>query len=272
MRRIVAAHTIAGSLLILPALSQNAAAQIRPISIPPTPAPLVVSEPPRLEEGSPEAPDPWSGKAEVSYVSTGGNAETITAKVGAEAQYRAGEWATLLRAAFLTNTTEASDRNRRVDALVRSSRRVGPRLEVFGQIAYLKNTFAGIRDSVYPLGGIAYAVIDTRPHSLTTRFGLGYGQESRLRTVSVNSFATADAETAYRWGMTKTTELRQDTSFTSNLSQSADWRMANVTSLAAGLNALLSLKVSHTLNYLNQPVEGFERVDTVTAAALVATF
>lgn len=270
MRRIVAAHTIVGSLLILLALSPNAAAQIRP-PVPPAPAPLVVSEPPRLEEGSAEAPDPWTGKAEVSYVSTGGNAETITAKVGAEAQYRSGDWATVLRAAFLTNTTEVRGRNRRVDALVRGSRRVGPRLEVFGQIGYLKNTFAGIRDSVYPLGGVAYAVIDTRPHSLTTRVGLGYGQESRLRTASVN-FATADAETAYRWAMTKTTEFRQDTSFTSNLSQSADWRMANVTSLAAGLNSLLSLKVSHTLNYLNQPVEGFERVDTVTAAALVATF
>ena len=42
--------------------------------------------------------------------------------------------------------------------------------------------------------------------------------------------------------------------------------------MAAALNALLKLKVSHGVNYLHEPVSGFERVDTVTSAAVVATF
>jgi hypothetical protein len=87
--------------------------------------------------------------------------------------------------------SELKGRNHRVDGLLRGSRAVSPRLEVFGQVMYLRNTFAGISHSVYPLGGLAYAVVESKPHSL---------------------------------------------------------------------------------NYLNEPVTGFERVDTVTAAALVATF
>ncbi|WP_234800410.1 DUF481 domain-containing protein [Luteitalea pratensis] len=42
--------------------------------------------------------------------------------------------------------------------------------------------------------------------------------------------------------------------------------------LQAGLNAVLALKVSHEINYRNEPVPGFTRADTVAAAAIVASF
>jgi putative salt-induced outer membrane protein YdiY len=254
-----------GVLAVAPAAAQETPA--------PAPAPIVHSNPPALAAVLPaRAPASlWSTKAEVSYVSTSGNADTTTAKLGGETQYKPGAWTLLARGAFLTSTAAAADRNRRVDGLLRTSRTVSPRLEVFGQIVYLQNTFAGIGSSFYPLGGVAYALVETPPHSWKARVGLGYGQESRLRRPDL-SFATADAETAYRWALSKTAEFRHDATFTSNLSRTADWRFANATSVSASLNSLLSLKVQHALNYLNQPVAGFERVDTVTSAAVVATF
>ena len=204
-------------------------------------------------------------------MATAGNADTTTAKLGGETQYRPGTWTLVGRAAFLTSSAVEADRNRRVDGLLRASRTVSPRLEVYGQMVYLENTFAGIGSSFYPLGGVAYALVETPPHSWKARVGLGYGQENRLRRQDL-SFATADAETAYRWSMSRTAELRQEATFTSNLSQRSDWRFANTTAVAASINALLSLKLSHALNYLHEPVAGFERVDTVTSAAVVATF
>jgi putative salt-induced outer membrane protein YdiY len=263
------AFAILAALAALDGTPARASEQARPIPVPPALAPTVPSNPPRLVPS--KKVDRWTSKAEVSYVATTGNADTTTAKLGTEVQYKPDHWTLFLRAAFLTSDNTVEDRRHRVDGLVRASRSVSPRLELFGQVMYLRNTFSGISHSVYPLGGLAYALVETRPHSLKTRVGLGYGQENRLRQPSLG-FATADAETAYRWAFSKTAELREDTTFTTNLQRGNDWRFANVASVAASLTSLLSLKVSHTLNYLNEPVRGYERVDTVTAAAVVATF
>jgi hypothetical protein len=177
----------------------------------PAPAPIVHSNPPPSAAPVPARPPAkmWSTKAEVSYVSTSGNADTTTAKLGGETQYKPGPWTMVARGAFLTSTAVTAGRNQRVDGLLRASRTVSPRLELFGQMVYLENTFAGIGSSFYPLGGVAYALVDAPPHSWKGRLGLGYGQESRLRRPDL-SFATADAETAYRWNMSKTAEFRQD--------------------------------------------------------------
>jgi hypothetical protein len=86
------------------------------------------------------------------------------------------------------------------------------------------------------------------------------------------TFASADVDTSYRWTLSKTAKFRQDATFTRNLGRPDDWRLANMTALATALNALFSLELSHSFNYFNVPVPGFERVDTVTSASLVATF
>jgi putative salt-induced outer membrane protein YdiY len=238
--------------------------------VPPAPAPIVESRPlPPLE--TLPTPDRWSGKGEVSYVSTGGNTETTTAKLGGEIQYRPADWTLLFRVAYLTSTSQTGDRNERVDGLLRASRPIGRRLELYGQIVYLQNTFAGITSSIYPLGGLSYAIIESGHHTLSARGGLGFGQENRVRTVSTG-FATADTELTYRWRLSQTAELRQETTVTANLDRAADWRAAGATAISAGLNALLSLKLSHIVSYFNEPVAGFERVDTISSAAVVATF
>ena len=54
--------------------------------------------------------------------------------------------------------------------------------------------------------------------------------------------------------------------------RTSDWRVSHVAALQAGLNAVLALKLSHEVNYRNEPVPGFTRADTVAAAAIVASF
>lgn len=261
-------HASLGALLVAcTALAPTAAAQI---IVPPAPAPMVVPRRlPLIHEE--QTPDRWSGKSEVSYVATGGNTDTNTTKLAGEVEYKPSRWALLLRAAFLTSTAETGDRNQRVDGLARASRTLTDRLDLFGQIVYLENTFAGIDSSFYPLAGVSYEVFATQAHALRARLGFGYGQESRIRS-SDAIFPTADSELGYRWHVSKTAELRHDTSFTANMARSRDWRAGSTTAVTAALNTLLSLKVSHVTSYLNAPVEGFGRVDTISAAALVATF
>jgi putative salt-induced outer membrane protein len=237
--------------------------------VPPAPAPIVF---PRRPPPPPEPPvDRWNGKGEVSYVATGGNTDTSTAKLAGEIEYKPALWAVLLRGAYLTSTTETGERNERTDGLLRASRAVTPRLDLFGQIVYLENTFAGIGRSFYPLAGVSYRLLTSPVHSLTGRFGFGYGQESRVRERN-NTFATADSELNYRWRVSDTAELTQDATFTANLDTADDWRAASATAVSAALNSLFSLKLSLAASYLNAPVEGFGRIDTISSAALVARF
>jgi putative salt-induced outer membrane protein YdiY len=241
-----------------------------PQTFPPAKAPIVVSHPPRRK--APRAPRPrWSGKAEASYVATTGNADDTTARIASELQYSPGRWTVFLRGAFLTSSSSEDGHRHRVDGIVRTSRALTDRVELFGQMVYLENTFAGLDSSFYPLGGVAYALLDTPPHALTTRVGLGFGQEDRLGMPGF-TFASADVDTSYRWTLSKTAKIKQDATFTRNLGRPEDWRLANMTSLATALNSLFSLELSHSFNYFNVPVPGFERVDTVTSASLVATF
>jgi len=257
-------------LALSASLTAQAILTAAPIDVPPAPAPVVVPRPLPTYESHP-VPDRWSGKGELSYVATGGNTDTNTAKLAGEIQFKPARWALLARAAFLNSTTETGDRNQRVDGLLRASRGLTSRIDAFAQIVYLENTFAGISSSFYPLAGLSYDVFTSPTHVLTARVGLGYGQESRVLTPD-RTFPTADSEIAYRWRLSKTAEFQQDTTFTTNMSRGRDWRAGSVTALTAALNALLSLKVSHVASYLNAPVEGFGGLDTVSSAAIVATF
>jgi len=265
--KLLGAGVLAACCLALPAPSP---AQT---FVPPARAPVVESRPLPPLDTIPTIPRPdrWAGKGEVSYVATGGNVDTTTAKVAAEIEYKPALWTMLARGAFVTSTTQTGEHGQRVDGLLRASRTVSPRAELFAQMLYLQNTFAGIDSSFYPLAGVAYRLFESPRQGVNLRVGFGYGQESRVRTRD-SGFATADSEVNYRWRLSSTAELRQDTTLTLNLSMGDDWRGASVTSISAALNTLLSVKISHIVSYLNQPVEGFGRVDTITSAAVVATF
>ncbi len=57
-----------------------------------------------------------------------------------------------------------------------------------------------------------------------------------------------------------------------DVERTSDWRVSYASALQAALNAVLALKLSYEINYRNEPVPGFTRADTVTAASIVATF
>jgi putative salt-induced outer membrane protein YdiY len=56
------------------------------------------------------------------------------------------------------------------------------------------------------------------------------------------------------------------------LSDGNDWRAGNNATVSAKLTTVFSLKLSNTIRYVNDPVPGFLKTDTVTAIALVAKF
>jgi putative salt-induced outer membrane protein YdiY len=66
--------------------------------------------------------------------------------------------------------------------------------------------------------------------------------------------------------------LANNVAATVPIGQAAAWRLSNQFSLTTSLTDMFAVRVSQTTNYLNQPVPGFGRGDTIVSAALVTKF
>jgi putative salt-induced outer membrane protein len=220
-----------------------------------------------------EAPPPPAieGKAELSFVSTGGNTDAQTLGTAGDVSWRAGAWKTEARAVFVRAETDDRETARALLAELRESRAISTRLDVFGRGGYQRDVYAGIDARVTLDAGLGWLAVDRAPHVLRLDGGLGYLSENRLAGDDLRS-AIAQAVAKYKWALSRTTELTHDAAFLLPFEDRDAWRYANTLAVSAGLSRLFSLKLSHTLAYLHEPVPGFRKTDTILSAALVAKF
>ena len=220
----------------------------------------------------PAGPPPvWSGKGEASYVATSGNTSVQTIGAGLEVDYKKDLWSGLAKGVFVRAESEGVETARSLAGEARAARSLSPRFELFVQADYLKNTFAGIDNRYAGVAGAAYSVVKTPTQELKAQAGLGYTKEDRLAGGN-RSFASAVAGLLYKLKLSKTSDLSEELLYTRDLRDSQDWRVANTFSVSAAISTVFSLKASHVLNYLREPVPGFGRTDTITSLALVAKF
>lgn len=238
------------------------------LTAPPPPQPVVLVQARRHAD---KQPDLVKGKAELSYVSTGGSAATQTIGSGAEAVFVPGQWRIESKIHFLRTRTDGTTRARRLTSQVRTARKVGDRAELFARGTYLRNTFAGIDQSLDGAAGVTALVLKGEPQRLSFDSGFGYIGEDRTRGRG-RYLGTFDVGLRHKWDIARHNTISNDASFKTDVDRTSDWRMSHVAALQAGLNAVLALKLSHEINYRNEPVPGYTRADTVAAAAIVASF
>jgi putative salt-induced outer membrane protein YdiY len=219
------------------------------------------------------APKPlFSGKAELSFVNTTGNTTTQTLGTAVGFKVRPDHWLVESDSDFVRTTTDDALQAEAVSSTLRFSRAVSQRVDAYGQTRYARNAFAGLRNQyAYELGFSARLLEKPNPHRLNGELAFGYISEDRVEEED-RTLATCSTGMRYAWKLSRTSEFTQDTYFTVDMGRAGDFRVRNASSIAAALTATLSLKFSHTLMYLNQPVDGFRRTDTVNSAALVARF
>ena len=234
-------------------------------------APLVAAAAEIPPPPPPTPPPLFSGKAELSFVSTSGNTSTQTLGTAAEAEYKPAPWAYKAAFAFVRAESDEQVKARSLAFLLRAARKIADPIEVFGEARYLKNTFAGIENRFAADAGVAYTLLKVPRHLLKVEGALGYTRELRVTPPDL-SFATARAGLSYKWSISKTSELTEDSNFIADLSDRNDWRYNNVCALSAAVSTLFSLKASYTFAYVRKPPPGFGRTDTITSAAIVAKF
>jgi len=233
-------------------------------------APAAAQEPPAPP--APEPPPPlWSGKAELAYAATTGNTSTSSFGLGLEVVYRPAPWAVEGKFAFLRAESRHVVTAESLGGSVKGSRDLTPLIDVFVQGGYTRNTFSGIDHRVGGDAGTGFKLLRGPALLLRTEAAFGYASEARTDNTTLN-YATARAGLKLVWKFSKSADFTEEASWTEDLSDTKHWIFRNVTSVSASLTSIFSLKVSYALVYINEPVPGFGKTDTVTSAAVVAKF
>jgi putative salt-induced outer membrane protein YdiY len=210
-------------------------------------------------------------KSELSYVSTGGTAETQTIGSAGELLMTPPDWRLEVKAAYLRNKVNDEIRARRLTGQFRAARQFGERAEMFGRGVYLRNTFAGIQNSLDASAGITALLYVGEPHRLSIDSGFGYLTEDRTQGLG-RDLPSVDFGIRHLWTFSRVNRFTNEAAIKTDIQRTSDWRLTHIAAVQAGLNSMLSIKVAHELNFRNEPVPGFTRADTVASASIVATF
>jgi putative salt-induced outer membrane protein YdiY len=240
-------------VLLLVSLTPSVAGQTPPAQTPPTP--------PKAREG----------KAEFALVTTTGNAASQTIGAAGEVTFRPPSWVVAGKIGFVRHEAEGVVSAKSLASLERLSRVLTTRLQVFGQHAYLRDLFAGVENRNVVDGGVSYLLVQAGRNTLFADAGLGYLNEQRT-TARRLSTPIGTGGTRYKLQLSETSDLTDDLVASFDFDDDGTWRLNHAIALTARIAAIFSLKLSNQLRFVDEPVPGFERTDSITSAALVMGF
>jgi putative salt-induced outer membrane protein YdiY len=239
----------------------------------PTPEPNVsaaTTEPPPTPTPQP-TPKRLEGAVEGSMVLTSGNTRTQTLGLTAETTYRPAPWEHHGRMSYFNNSESGAVVGEKLTLELRGGRSISERKDLFVDVYYLANRFAGFDHQLTPEVGTGYEWILSDPVQLRTEAAIGYNFEDRTDG-TFNNYPIGRLGVLFAWALSERSEFRHETSILPSLSRLEAWRLRSETSIAAGLTTTLALKITYRFEFNNDPVEGKSPEDTTTFASVVAKF
>lgn len=223
------------------------------------------------QPAAPPPPPVVEGSAELSYVGTSGNSETQTLGAGTTLTLRPGAWTITNKASLVRNEDRGQVRAQSTLIETQVGRHLAPTLSLVVRHGYSRDRFAGINHRNTADVGLSLEAVATGRQTLTLDAGVGYASERRRSGANLSS-AIATTGVAYKLTVSSTATFENTAQAVFSLEEGRDRRVTNVASLSARLNAILSMKVTHTTRWVKSPVPGFRKTDTITGVALVAKF
>ena len=216
-------------------------------------------------------PKPREAKAEFALVSTTGNASAHTIGAAGQVIFRPPQWEIEGQTALVRNEADGVVTAKSFAARGRAGRVLTTRLKAFGQHSYLRDLFSGVVHRNITEGGLSYLLMQLGRNTLSADAALGYLKERRVIGVSLST-PTAGTGAHYKLQLSETSDISDDLIMSFDLSDEGTWRLQHAIALTAKVATPLSLKVSNLLRYVDEPVAGFEKTDSITSAALVLSF
>ncbi|MEW5951068.1 MAG: DUF481 domain-containing protein [Elusimicrobiota bacterium] len=214
----------------------------------------------------------WKDSAELSYVKTSGNSKTETISAKNTFNY---EWQKAILDLSAGGLGTKNDKDVTAEQFY-ASKKVSLKLfgknYAFEKVSWDKNRFSGIKDRWDFSLGLGRNIVDKEKDKLSLEAGGGYIFEDRVYPEENKSFGTYRGYLKYWRKLSETASFGQDFEYLGNLKDSSGYRMNAETSLITSINSHFSLKASYVWKYLNSPVSGFKKTDTLTGISLIVNY
>ena len=207
----------------------------------------------------------------LSYLATTGNSSSQTGGLDFLFKKSFDPWGLEVAANYMRAEQNGAETAKKLFLGVRGTRALSADLDLFLAGSYLQDRFAGLDPRLLAAGGVTYKFLKGPEHELAFDVGLTWTRDDLVGDGS-RSYAGALAAARYGWNISKTAKLTENLSFFPSFQDTSDWRIESTTGLQASISAATALKLTYGYRYANQPVAGFGKTDTQTAASLVIHF
>jgi putative salt-induced outer membrane protein len=245
---------------------------------------FIVAAPTVFADNAPPPPPAqgWSGKGQLGYVMSRGNADTDSANAALDLADVVGDWKHSIHFEGLYGRSAEITSAERWAALFQSAYQFTPRAFVFGSLHYLQDEFSGFQYQGSATAGLGYKFLDTARDKLTAQLGVGYRRlRPEVLTIDAtgaviaripgestgNMIGTAGFDYAHIFNAaTKLTDKFLDEGGSGNTS------LENDLALVVNMSKRLALSAGFKFLENTEPPAGLKKVNTLTTLNLVYAF
>lgn len=212
--------------------------------------------------------DGWRFGLGLSYLATSGNSETSSLGFTANHEWRSEVWQFLSGLEAIRAEEERTLSAERYSALARAERKFTPRVGVTGGWQGEQNRFAGIdHRSTFDLG-LGWQALDRPDWKIDTVASAAWNYEKPILDESQsNAGLLLMARSVYE--LSENASTTQMVRLEPNVEDFDDFRAQVRVGMRASLTQLFGIQLAYEARYDAQPVEGFDRTDTMATVSLV---
>jgi putative salt-induced outer membrane protein len=229
-----------------------------------------------------KTPQGISGKGQLGFVASQGNAQGKSANAALDLTYVAGPWKHALSLAGLYGQSTGVVSAERWSALWQSDRTISSSAFAFGSLRYEHDMFDGFQYQATAATGLGYKLIQSKSTTLSTQLGAGYTL-SRPETLTRNAVGAVTARTVlpsqdyaigtlsinYQQTLTNTTTLSDNLLANAG---SANTLVTNNLALAVKVSTRLAMSIGYQIQDNTHPPAGIRHLDSTETVNLVYAF
>jgi len=218
------------------------------------------------------APAPITkGTADLGFVQTSGNTQVTTFNFGEKITHQRERLMIEQGLAIVYGTQRDSLITNFLGASLRAEYKIDKILAAFANVAFDRNTFAGIERRLEQGIGLQARLFAGAQDTLRIEGGGRLTQQ--LGTDGIKQdFPSARGAAAWRHGFSPAAYFQQNVEFIPNLKETEDWRVNSESALVAPISARIGLKFSYVIRYDNLPQPGFSEMDRLFTTGIQLTF
>ena len=228
---------------------------------------------------APAAQAQWTGKAELGFLNSSGNAESTSANAKLDLKRDSEKWINTFYVGALYGNNGEFTNAQRYEARYQLDYKINDRLSWFGALRGEKDKFSGFVYQATASTGVAYKFIDNPNTKLSFSLGAGYRRlqnEILIRTDAGEVIARIEGEeesdpvatlgSAYEHNFTENTKITNKFLAESGSENTA---IQNDIALQVSMTKTLALAVGYGIRYNSDPPPLSESTDTLITVNLV---